>query len=29
LGNDDHEAAEQPASFLLGDAWDPDDETSS
>jgi integrase len=29
LGNDDREAAEQAASFLLGDAWDPDDETSS
>jgi hypothetical protein len=29
LGNDDRDAAEQAASFLLGDAWDPDDETSS
>ena len=29
LGNDDREAAEQAASFLLGDAWDTDDETSS
>lgn len=24
LGNDDREAAEQAASFLLGDAWEPD-----
>jgi integrase len=29
LGNDDREAAEQAASFLLGDAWDTNDETSS
>ena len=29
LGNDDREAAEQAASFLLGDAWNLDDETSS
>lgn len=29
LGSDDREAAEQAASFLLGDAWDTDDETSS
>jgi integrase len=28
LGNDDREAAEQAASFLLGNAWDTDDETS-
>jgi hypothetical protein len=28
MGNDDREAAEQAASFLLGDAWDFDDETS-
>jgi hypothetical protein len=28
LGNDDREAAEQAASFLLGDAWDLDDENS-
>jgi hypothetical protein len=28
LGNDDREAAEQAASFLLGDAWEADpDET--
>lgn len=27
LGNDDREAAEQAASFLLGDAWDIDDKT--
>jgi integrase len=27
LGNDDREAAEQAASFLLGDAWDLDEET--
>lgn len=26
LGNDDREAAEQAASFLLGDAWDLDDD---
>jgi len=26
LGNDDREAAEQAATFLLGDAWDLDDE---
>lgn len=26
LGNDDREAAEQAAAFLLGDAWDSDDE---
>ena len=29
LGNDDREAAEKAANFLLGDAWDTDDETSS
>lgn len=29
LGNDDREAAEQAAEFLIGDAWDSDDETSS
>jgi integrase len=29
LGNDDREAAEQAASFLLGDAWDSDDNRSS
>jgi integrase len=29
LGNDDREAAEQAAQFLLGDAWDSDDENSS
>jgi hypothetical protein len=28
LANDDREAAEQAASFLLGNAWDTDDETS-
>jgi integrase len=28
LGNDDREAAEQAASFLLGDAWDLDDDNS-
>jgi len=28
LGNDDREAAEQAASFLLGNAWDFDDENS-
>jgi integrase len=28
LGNDDREAAEQAASFLLGDAWEPPDEHS-
>jgi hypothetical protein len=27
-GNDDREAAEQAASFLLGNAWDLDDENS-
>jgi len=26
LGNDDREAAEQAAEFLLGDAWDIDAE---
>jgi len=29
LGNDDREAAEQAAEFLLGDAWNADDETAS
>jgi integrase len=29
LGNDDREAAEQAANFLLGDTWDPDGEASS
>ncbi len=30
LGNDDREEAEQAASFLLGDAWEPDsDDTPS
>jgi integrase len=28
LGNDDREAAEQAASFLLGDAWESGDEDS-
>ena len=28
LGNDDREAAEQAASFLLGNTWDLDDESS-
>jgi hypothetical protein len=26
LGNDDREAAEQAATFLLGNAWESDDE---
>jgi site-specific recombinase XerD len=28
LGNDDREAAEQAASFVLDDAWESDDEDS-
>jgi hypothetical protein len=28
LGNDDREAAEQAANFLLGDAWESADEHS-
>jgi len=27
LGNDDREAAEQAAEFLIGDAWESDDDS--